>query len=145
MPRGQPSNRKREAAISALITSGTFAEAAAKAKIGERTLRNWLRDPSFCAAYRRARAEFLEHSLAVMQGATISAVSVMLRAMSCGRIAIELRAADRLLERSVQAVEMFELIGRVEALEARLDQTPGGNHAYHDAQKNGQANGGPGR
>jgi hypothetical protein len=69
MPRGQPSSRKREAAISALLCTGTIAAAAEKARVSERTLRLWLKEPSFCASYRAARAQLLEHSLGVLQGA----------------------------------------------------------------------------
>jgi hypothetical protein len=144
MPRGESSSRKREAAISALLCTGTFAEAARKAKISERTLRTWLRDASFCADYRAARSRILEHSLGVMQAASISAVTCLLRNLNCGRAATEIAAAGKILEHSLGAVEMFDLVQRVTELEQTV-KTQGTGYESRSTFPNGQApRGGPG-
>jgi hypothetical protein len=140
MPRGQPTSRKREAAIEALLTTGTLADAAHKAKIGERTLRAWLREPSFCAAYRHARAQILEQAVAVMQGVSVSAVMCLVRNLHCGRPGAEIAAANSLLEKSLQAVEQFDMLGRLEALEQQAAQQ-GAAHAFNGRATNGQARG----
>jgi hypothetical protein len=144
MPRGQPSSRKREAAIGALLTTGTFAEAARKAKIGERTLRAWLREPSFCTAYRQARAQILEQALGVMQGASLSAVMCLLRNLNCGKPGAEIAAANSLLEKSLQAVEQFDMLGRLEALEQQAAQLGATRAAYNCTASHGQDRGGLG-
>jgi hypothetical protein len=141
MPRGQPASRKREAAIEALLTTGTLADAARKAKIGERTLRGWLRESSFCAAYRQARAQILEQAVAVMQGVSVSAVMCLVRNLNCGRPGVEVAAANSLLEKSLAAVEQFDMLGRLEALEQQAAQQGAAAHAFNGAQTNGQARG----
>jgi hypothetical protein len=133
---------RQEKAITALLATDTLGQAAQQVGVTERTLRNWLRDPSFLAAYRQARSQILEHSLGVMQGAAISAVTCLQRNLSCGRHSVEVAAAGKILEHSLGAVELFDLAQRVAELEERLE---GGTHAYSNAFPNGQAHGGASR
>jgi hypothetical protein len=54
-------------ALVALLSCNTIADAAKKARLGEATLYRYLNDPSFKAAYRRARAEVVEHAITQLQ------------------------------------------------------------------------------
>ncbi len=45
----------QERAIIALLNEQTVGRAAAAAKVGQRTLYRWLREPEFSRAYRQAR------------------------------------------------------------------------------------------
>jgi len=143
MSGGRPLSRKKEAAIAALLSAGTHAQAAEQAGIAERTLRNWLAETEFAQAYRQARQQLVEHAVGLMQKASVSAVLTLLKNLSCGRPAVEVSAANSLLERSTAAIETFDVLSRLEALEQAAQQ--GANHAHGNAQANGEASRGPGR
>ena len=126
-------SRKRELAIGALLDSSSIAAAAQKVQVSEKTLRTWLKDPGFAAAYRAARQLIVEHAVGLLQRATGSAVAALHRNLSCGRPGAEIAAANHLLEKSLQAVEQFDVLTRLEALEARAAQQ-GAAYAYRNGQ-----------
>jgi hypothetical protein len=109
--------RKREVAIAALLSHPTVEAAAAAARVSERTLRLWLRDPEFIAEYRTARRTVLEAATGRLQQAAGQAVDALLRNLTCGRPAAEIRAAATILQLAHQAVELVELEQRVAELE----------------------------
>jgi hypothetical protein len=132
--------QKKERAIAALLSAGSIGKAAEAAGVSERTLRTWMATPDFAQAYRRARQQVVEHSIGLLQQASVSAVLALLRNLNCGRPASEIAAANALLERSTAAIDQFDLLTRLEALEQQAQQ--GANHAaYNGAQTNGQARG----
>jgi hypothetical protein len=126
---GSQITRKQETAIAALLTQSTAEGAAKKAKVAYRTLKRWLSDATFTAAYRLERRRLVEHSVARMQQATVYAVTELLVLLKDGSEATRLAAAKTLLEHSRDAVEVAEVMQRLEALEARLlsPQTPSTN------------------
>jgi hypothetical protein len=136
--------RRKEAAIAALLTSASIAAAAEKIGVSERTLRVWLKDVTFASEYRAARASILEHALGVCQGAAISAVSCLLRNTTCGKAAVEVAAAGKLLEHSIGAVELFDLSQRVAELEQQI-KAQGAGYANRGTFPNGQAHNGQSR
>jgi hypothetical protein len=141
MEKREPSARKREAAIAALVGGATHVQAAEQAKVSERTLRTWLKDPGFKAQFREARQQLVERTITVAQTFSITALTTLARNMSCGKFAVEVAAADKILARAVEGVELFDLIGRVEALEERLAHQGTGyeNRAFANGQpSNGQ-------
>jgi hypothetical protein len=66
----QHSQRKREIAISCLLSSRTVAEAAERCDLGERTLRRWMTQPDFQEHYRQAKTEALEGAINVLHTAS---------------------------------------------------------------------------
>ena len=78
-------SRSQEWVIAALLSEPTIEAAAARAKVSERTLTYWLKQPSFAAAYRQARAALVEHAVTLLQRTTSLAVSTLCRNMSCGK------------------------------------------------------------
>lgn len=114
---------RQERAILALLTCRTHAEAAEAAKIGPATLTRWLADRDFLAAYRSARRSVVESAIGRLQQAATSAVDALARNLSCGRPTAEVAAAKAILEQSIKAVELVDLLDRVEELEARLAAT----------------------
>ena len=66
---GAKFGRKKEEAIAALLTQRNIEEAARAAKIGPNTLLRWLQVPEFQNAYRKARREMVQQSIARMQQA----------------------------------------------------------------------------
>jgi hypothetical protein len=95
---GERLSRLTEAAVAALLTHPTIREAAAAANIDERTLRNWLKDPDFVAAYSEARRELLEHAIGLLQGSIGAAVAKLKKLMKSGNPAIELKAAMAIIQ-----------------------------------------------
>ena len=124
---GQKLSRKEEAAISALLTQGTLAEAASLAGIGEATLRRWLQRDDFQAAYRRARRETVSQAVAHLQRVSGEAVETLRTIMNDDQKPSSARvtAARVILEMSIKAVELEDLEVRIAALEA-LSAAKGG-------------------
>jgi hypothetical protein len=119
---GQKLSRKEEAAISALLTQGTLAEAASLAGIGDATLRRWLQRDDFQAAYRRARRETVSQAVAHLQRVSGEAVETLRTIMVDDQKPANARvtAARVILDVSIKAVELEDLEVRIAALEALL-------------------------
>ena len=60
---GEKLTRKQEQAVAALLEQPTVLRAATAAGVSERTLRLWLKDPGFKAAYPGSRTGGCEKSL----------------------------------------------------------------------------------
>lgn len=109
---------RQNAAIAALLTERTHAEAATKAKVAEQTLRRWLAtDAKFLAAYRDARRSIMDTVVGRLQNAATKAVETLERNLSCGRPGDEIRAALGVLDHATNALEVGDLLERVEELE----------------------------
>jgi hypothetical protein len=116
---GAKFGRKNEAAIAALLTQRNVEEAARAAGIGTRTLSRWLKVPEFQAAYLEARRAAVSQSNARLQQASSAAVSTLLKIMvdANAPASARVRAADRVLERANQAIEIEDTQPRLAALE----------------------------
>src|SRR5258706_6531710 len=113
--------RRKEALISVLLAQPTIAAAAKTANVPETTARRWLREPDFVRAYRDARRQSVEHSTAIIQAATSAAVAALLRNVrESAPAALQVRAAAVILDHAARAVELMDLVARVEQLEATL-------------------------
>jgi hypothetical protein len=110
----------RQKALTALLSCETVAAAAKKARLGEATLYRYLRDEKFKAAYRAARSEIVEHSISQLQrdcsiaSKTLRAVCEDKKAPASARVS----AAKAIFEGAIKAVEMQDLMARIEKLEA---------------------------
>jgi hypothetical protein len=113
-------NRKQESLIAALLTEPSHAAAAAKAGLSEATLHRWLHLPEFQAAYRLARRGIVETAIGRLQQSTGKAVEALERNLTCGHPGNEIRAALGILDQAVKAVELIDLVGRVEELERQI-------------------------
>ena len=91
---GEKLSRKQEQAIVALLQHATIRAAAAAVPVNERTLRAWMRDPAFAAAYAQARRELLDVAVA-KDGA---------------RDGDRVRAAVALLDHAVRGVELADVL-----------------------------------
>jgi transposase-like protein len=113
------SERKREQAIAALLERPTITEAAGAVGIGEKTLRRWLAEPEFKAAYRDAREQTLSMAVGRLQALLARAGEALDRAMVCGTPSVEVRAAGIVIQEAFKGVELLDLAERVAALEKR--------------------------
>jgi hypothetical protein len=142
MSKGRPSAHKRQAAIAGLLSCGTIGQAAVQAGICEKTLRLWMAQADFAAAYRQARQQVVEQAIGILQTASIQAVAALVRNLSSGKPGAEIAAANHLLEKSLAAVDQFDVLTRLEALE---QQAALQREAYgYRVHENGEARG-PGR
>jgi hypothetical protein len=142
MPGGQQLSRKQEKAIAALLSEPSIQRAAEAAKVSERTLKYWLKQPEFAREYRIARQQLVEHAVTVLQRVTSLAVVTLHRNMSCGKPATEVLAASKILEHAVGGLEVFDLAQRVAELEQAI-QTQGAGYDSQNTFANGQTNNGP--
>jgi hypothetical protein len=113
-------NQRR--ALAALLAAPTLAEAAARAGVGERTLRRWLRDAAFRAELHRAQDEAMaqatRQSLAAMTEAlqTLQAIMHDPTAQPSARVS----AAKSILEHAARLYEATTLAERLAALEQKV-------------------------
>ena len=112
-------SRKHQEAIAALLGARTIADAARATGIGEKTLRRWLSEPDFQDAYRSAREEAVRGAVGRLQALLSKATETLERALSCGKPAVELRAAVAAFEQAYKGTELLDLADRIAALEKR--------------------------
>ncbi len=115
---------KREQAVAALITSSSIAEAAQTVGIGERTLFTWLQDSEFKEQYRQARREVVGQALANLQRTSSIAVSTLSEIMEdrSAPASSRVSASKAVLELAIRAVELEDVIKRLEVLEGELNK-----------------------
>jgi hypothetical protein len=112
-------SRRKEEAITALLTQSNVDEAARVADIRPQTLRRWMREPVFEAAWREARQALVGRAIARVQRAAGAAVTALLKVMIDTRApaSARLRAAEKVIIQAQAANEMDEIEQRVVALE----------------------------
>jgi hypothetical protein len=115
-------SRKRDQAIAALLGANTITEAARAAGIGEKTLRRWLAEADFQAAYRDARAQAVTGAVGRLQGLLSKAAGTLERAMDSGSPGVEVRAAVAAFDLAYRGAELLDLAERIAALEAVKDE-----------------------
>jgi hypothetical protein len=123
---GEKLGRKKEAAIAALLTCPTIVKAAEKVGVAERTLRDWMAQPAFARAYRRARAQVVEHAVGVLQQTTGEAVATLYEALGCDSPGARIKAAGVLLTQALEAVKTSEVLQRLDEIEARMGEVERG-------------------
>lgn len=112
--------RKQDRAIIALLTEPTVEAAARAADVAPATIWRWSRQPEFRAKLRDARRAVVEGAIGQLQQAATEAVDALRRNLTCGTPSVEVRAATAILDQAIKALELFDVVERVEQLEARL-------------------------
>ena len=116
---GEKLSRKREQAISALLTAPTVGDAAEVVGIGSSTLHRWLHEVELRAAYLMARREIVGHTTAILQQASARAVGTLIDVMEdeqsppSSRVA----AARAVLDLAYRGLELEDLSARLDCLE----------------------------
>ena len=118
--------RKQERALDALLSEQTLAGAAEKAGVSEPTLRRWLKQDTFLAAYREARRQVVEKAFAQLQNSTWAASTTLLKLLGSSSDSVRLRAAIAILDQAGKAVELLDLDERISALEQQTEFLSGG-------------------
>jgi len=111
--------RAAEIELAQAIEAG--GEAAARAvDIAPATIWRWTQQADFRAKLRDARRAVVEGAIGRLQQAATEAVTTLQRNLTCGTPAVEVRAATAILDQAIKAIELFDVVERVEQLEARL-------------------------
>jgi methylphosphotriester-DNA--protein-cysteine methyltransferase len=114
---GEKLSRKQEQAIGALLTEQTISGAAGQVGVSEVTLRRWLKQPGFLAAYRSARREAMEKATAFLQQSAWAATTTLIRLLGANSESIRLRAATEILNQANKGLETLDHEERLAALE----------------------------
>jgi len=115
-------SRKQQAAIAALLTEATLAEAAEKVGVVERTIRNRQKLPEFQAAFRAAAKEVLDRAIGRLQKASGEAVDTLRKNLSSGAASVEVRAAQIIIDQSAKFLELGDLEERLATLEQFIQE-----------------------
>jgi hypothetical protein len=136
MPGGRKPLHKRDEAVSALLESGSVAEAAERCGVSERTLRNWLADPPFLAAYKDARRKLLDDAVLRLQHAAKEAVATLVRHLGSDNPNAAIRAAVAILDQTFRGTEVLDLANELAELRKQVEASQHGNS---DAGAGGQS------
>lgn len=133
---GERLSRCFEQAIAALLETSTLREAAGQVGVAESTLKRWLSEPEFAAAYQQARRQVLEAALASLSGAAGKAVQTLVRILDGDSPNAAVRAAGLILDHAERGAELLDLNARLEQLEALLPRTDEGERQRGAPPKN---------
>jgi transposase-like protein len=119
---GQKLTRKKEQAIAALLSQPSIGGAAKKVGIGEKTLFRWLQLDEFQRAYKNARRQVIDQTIAQIQSVMSEAVQTLLNVMTDGETpaSAKVSAARALLDIGFKVVEIEDLESRIEKIEKNL-------------------------
>ena len=121
---GNKFGRKKEAAIAALLSGKSQAEAARSIGVDPSTLKRWLRLPEFQAEYLQVRREMMSQASARIQNNAVGLTSLALKLVSQETTPASVRAhlILGLLDRGNQAVEREDVLVRLAALESAAEE-----------------------
>lgn len=122
MGHGEKLTRKQDEAIMALLSETTIGAAALKVGVSEVTLGRWLKLPEFAAAYKEARRQVMEKSIAQLQNSTWAATSTLVRLLGSPSDSIRLRASIAILDQANKGADTLDFAERLAALEAKDPQ-----------------------
>ncbi|HSK72096.1 MAG TPA: hypothetical protein VK892_10405 [Pyrinomonadaceae bacterium] len=117
-----PKENNREKALSALLEAASIIEAAQKCGLSEKTLRRYLDDKEFLSEYRNARRQVVENSISQLQKASGEAVETLKKNLHCENPSAENQAARLIIENSIKAVEVTDILERLEVLENAFEK-----------------------
>jgi hypothetical protein len=125
---GEQLSRKQEQAIAALLSESTIAEAATRVNVSERTLRGWLKQPTFKLAFSKARTAVLNEAVTALLQAANKAVTTLVAELTAEKSADRIKAATAILDRAVDGVTLIDFETRLAAVEEEraVEQQPSG-------------------
>lgn len=114
--------KKYDQAITALLGTSSFSDAAVLIGVNVSTLRRWMDIPEFQEAYRTARLKLMESTVSRLQRVAEKAVATLERNLNCGQFATEVRAAMAVLENAAKGIELIDMEQRLAALEEQAER-----------------------
>jgi len=114
---------RQQLAIAEFLGSPSIEEACRRTKVARGTMYKWLADPTFQAELKRQRETLVEQAFNLLKAGMNRAVEKLLGLLEVeSQLGIQLRAAQTLLDQGIKVVELQDLEGRLEALEAHLER-----------------------
>ncbi len=115
---------RQDKALQALLTCPTRAAAAKQAGIGESTLRSYMADPEFKAAYRAAFSSMMEEVTRKAQQTIAPALDALADILQDPEENAQARiqAARSVLEYAMKLTERIDITERMDALESMLKE-----------------------
>ncbi len=107
----------RERALSALLSSGSIADAATRCGLNEKTLRRYLSDTDFQREYRAERRVVFEQNIVRLQSLHDGAVDALQRNLDCENPSVQVRSAQLIIEGCRKDFETLDILERIERLE----------------------------
>ena len=120
---------RQQKALAALLTSPSKAAAAKAAGIAPRTLRDYLADPEFQAAYRDAFGNMVEDATRQAQQAISPAMSTLREIVEDREEDAQARisAARAILSHGLKLTETTDILNRLQELETAIEGGHDGN------------------
>ena len=114
---------RQQKALAALLTSPSKAAAAKAAGIAPRTLRDYLADPEFQAAYRDAFGNMVEDATRQAQQAISPAMSTLREIVEDREEDAQARisAARAILSHGLKLIETTDILNRLQELETAIE------------------------
>lgn len=111
---------RQHKALAALLEAPSIRQAAQASGIPEKTLYNWLKTPVFDSVYREMRRDAVQQAVAVGQQAGAAMMRHLVKLATTAKSeAVQHSAAKTVLEFSIRAVEIDDIVSRLDALEQR--------------------------
>lgn len=112
-------DRKREAAVAALLSQSTVEDAARVTGVGATTIYRWLQDAEFLSMFRAARRRALDRATARLAAVSVEAVEVLREVMQDteAQASARVSAAKAVLDAATKTAETEDLSARVAELE----------------------------
>jgi AcrR family transcriptional regulator len=112
--------RKYENVIACLLSTNTIAEAASAAGISEGTIYNYLRNAEFQKQYREVKQQVVSQAASSIATMTRPAIDEMFHLLLNAKSDnTRLKAAELIINYSLQLVTLDEIENRIEQLEER--------------------------
>ena len=122
---GQKYTRRHEAALAALLSEPTMEAAARKTGVSISTMSRLMEIPEFQEKYRQARRDSVSAATCALQRHAAGAVATLAAVMDNPEAppAVRVSAARAVLELAYRAVEVEDVLARLDALEqARTEE-----------------------
>jgi hypothetical protein len=113
-----PFSPKQEKALSALLSSATYADAAAKVGVSERTVQRWMADPVFSAAYAELRRGLVNQALDLLVKNALQAAGRLVELNDSPHPGVQLRAVLATLTLAREHSALAGIEQRLAALES---------------------------
>lgn len=113
----------KEKALACLMVHKTKKEAAEAAGITDRTLREYMRDPEFCVAYKKAAAGVMDGATRQLQQSLSSSIERLQKIVEDDNAnsAAHIQAARTLLEYGLRFTEFNDILRELETAEGGED------------------------
>ena len=111
-------SQKKRVLLVALLSRPSIHEAALAAGVSISTAFRWRRQPKFKARLDSMRREQFEQGLHNIHSLTSAAVETLKRNLDCGKPAVEVAAASRIVDIGLKFAELSDVVRRLDQLEA---------------------------